>query len=365
MAGMFLLALTLLNFFVVLKLMPYLQNGHQDFGVFYRGAEMLRGGEAKQIHDLHPIFEELLFVPFTYVSFRAAYLLWTLVELALMTLSLAILRRMFTEVAQYSWLLMMLAATAFTPAIRAIMQGQDSILLLFFVMVGLWLLTQQDDISAGAVLGLALFKFHIVVPLALLLAVRRPRLLAAFTLVGIAVLMLSVMIVGWHGIAEYVRFVFQLESHGAGGTPAGAMPNIRGLVAQFADQREGGILKALTIFCSIMMFAIAIWWMGRENTSIRQALAIAVVTSIMVSYHTVIHDLTLLLPVVVMLLSAPGTGSRSAMWTDIALLVLVYSSLALGSVVWPSLNPWWWIPIVLWAGRHRRTFVPLREGATS
>jgi hypothetical protein len=76
----------------------------------------------------------------------------------------------------------------------------------------------------------------------------------------------------------------------------------------------------------------------------------------------VIHDLTLLLPVVLMLFSAPGAATRSEMRSDTALLVVVYASLFLGSWVWPALNPWWWIPIVVWIYRkygHGDVAVPV------
>src|SRR5208337_2065871 len=68
LAGIFLLALTLLSCFGAPHLVWFLRNGYQDFTVFYHGAEMVRAGHVAELHDLHPPFEELLFVPLTYLS---------------------------------------------------------------------------------------------------------------------------------------------------------------------------------------------------------------------------------------------------------------------------------------------------------
>jgi hypothetical protein len=52
-----------------------------------------------------------------------------------------------------------------------------------------------------------------------------------------------------------------------------------------------------------------------------------------------------------MLFSAPGAATRSEMRLDAALFIVVYASLFMGSWFWPWLNPWWWIPMVVWICR--------------
>ena len=351
-ASILLLALTLLNILGVLRVIPYLRQGYQDFGVFYRGAEMVRAGQAGQLHDFHPIFEELLFVPFTYFNFRLAYLLWTLLNVLFMALSLGVIRKMFSEVRELGWPLMILMVTGFAPAVRAMMQGQDSILLLLLVTVGVLLLMRGRDGWAGAALGAGLFKFHIVIPLALVLAVRRPRLLAGLACVAALLVAISVTILGWGGLFHYVRVVLQMENQGAGGTPTVAMPNLRGLIAELAGGSGARAANVATIVASIGALGIALCRVGKTGTSLRYAFAVASVTSIMVSYHAVIHDLTLLLPLVLLLFSAGETATSSEMWLDIGLLFLTYTGLLWGSSLWAWLNPWWWIPVVFWINRE-------------
>ena len=347
LAGIFLLALTLLRFVGAPRLVWYLRNGYQDFTVFYHGAEMVRTGQAAQLHDLHPPFEELLFVPLTYLSYFPAYLVWTFLNVVMMMLSLVMVRKTFAETERLSPLFLILSVAAFAPAVRALMQGQDSVLLLLLVTLSLFLLAKNRVGLAGAALGCGLFKFHLVLPLALILALRRPRLWLGLCPVAAVLVAIWAMMTGWHGIADYGHFVVHVESHGAAGTPIAEMPNLRGLIAQLAGKGGGSSATVAAIGCATAVLGIVLWKVGRRATGTRFVFAVASVTCILVGYHAVIHDLTLLLPVVLMLFSAPA-ATRSEMRVDAALFIVVYAILFMGSWVWSWLNPWWWIPMVVW-----------------
>jgi hypothetical protein len=351
LAGIFLLALTLLNSVGVLHLVGYLRSGYQDFTVFYHGAELVRSGRVAQLHDLHPPFEELLFLPLTCLSYFPAYLVWTFLNLVMMVLSFGMVRKTFAETEQLSPVFLILSVAAFAPAVRTLIQGQDSILLLLLVTISVFLLARSSAVLAGAVLGCGLFKFHLVLPLALVLAVRRPRLWLGLCPVAAALVAVWATMTGWHGIVEYGHVVIDAENHGAAGTPIAAMPNLRGLIAELMDKSvgSGGSSAAvLAIVCATSALGLALWKVRSRSTDTRFVFAAASVTCILVGYHAVIHDLTLLLPVVLMLFSAPGAGTRSQMRVDVALFIVLYASLFVGAWIWPWLNPWWWIPMVVW-----------------
>src|SRR5437763_9284627 len=61
----------------------------------------------------------------------------------------------------------------FLPSAAALIEGQDSILLLTFLTMAFVLAARQSDFSAGLVTGLAFFKFPIVLPIAFLLLIWR------------------------------------------------------------------------------------------------------------------------------------------------------------------------------------------------
>ncbi len=353
LAGVFLLALALLNSVGVLRLVWFLRNGYQDFTVFYRGAEMVRAGQAARVYDLHPPFEELLFVPLTYLSYLPAYLVWTLVNVVMLIVSLAMVRKTFAETERLSPLFLILSVTAFAPAVRAVMQGQDSVLLLLLVTLSLFLVVRSRDVLAGAALGCGLFKFHLVLPLALILVygLRRPRLWWGLGSVAAALLAVWAMMTGWRGLIDYGHVVVYVENHGAGGTPIAEMPNLHGLIAELAGKSGGNFVTVAAIVAATAAFGTVLWKVRRRATETRFVFAAASVTCILVGYHAVIHDLTLLLPVVLMLFAAQGAATRSEMRVDAALLIAVYAILFVGAWLWPWLNPWWWIPVVVWICR--------------
>ncbi len=349
LAAIFLLVMTLLHCAGAPLLLWFLRSGPQDFIVFYRGAQMVRAGQMAQLQDLHPAFEELLFVPLTYLDYFSAFKVWTFLNIVMVALSLGLLRRMFSEVGRLSPLFLIVSVAAFAPAVRALLEGQDSILLLLLVTLSVFLLTRGRVVMAGAMLGLGMFKFHLVLPLALVLAVRRARLWLGFFPVTVVLAAIWTMMVGREGIADYVHSVVQGENLLAGGRRTG-MANLHGLIAQFAG-KNGGSVNVAAIVCGASVLGVVLWTVWKRQAGTRFVFAVASVTCILVGYHAMIHDLTLLLPVVLMLFAADGPATRSEMRVDTALLIVVYTSVFIGSWFWQWVNPWWWIPIAIWISR--------------
>ena len=258
------------------------------------------------------------------------------------------MRRAFPEMERLSPAFVILAATASVPVVRGLIQGQDAILLLFVLTMSLVSLEEKRDVVAGAALAAGLFKFHIVVPLTLVLAVRRPRLLLGFFPIAAVLGIISAMMVGWRGVIDYPRFLLGLEKSGAIGAIA-VMPNLRGLMVEILGGDGSRPVLLWTIILSIVALVWSVWQVRGREHSIRFVFAIASVTGILVSYHAITHDLTLLLPIVLLLLAAPVYGS-GARYRDTILLMVVYT-IFLISGPWPWLSPFWCVPVVIWIFR--------------
>lgn len=398
-AGVFLLAMTLTNVASIPKLAPYLREGYQDFTIFYAAARMVRSGQANTLYNLpaqfreqqqfapnvsirkgalpynHPPFEALLFVPLTFLPYVPAYLVWTALNLIFVAAALLLLRVFvapasrrqpaLSEVEGWGRLgpttdgkskevtidslspaFFALAAAAFVPVARAILQGQDSLLLLLLLVLAFCALEKGNDPTAGAAFAAGLFKFHLVLPLVLLLAARRSKILLGFAPVAALLGAVSVVMVGWSGAVGYVRFLLHLENTGAGGAIVGDMPNLRGIIAAIVGHSGGTSLLPITIAGSSIVLLVAWWRMGTVHDSVPFTLGLATVAAILVSYHTLTHDLSLLLPVVLWLFAVPELESNWPAQTDIVLLLLLYLAL-LFEPLWPHLNQFAWPLLVL------------------
>ena len=158
---------------------------------------------------------------------------------------------------------------AFFPVIMALLQGQDSILLLFLYGLAFSALSTGRAFVAGVCLALALFKFQLVLPFVVVLLVRRQwKAVAGFSFAAFVLLLVSAAVVGWNGVMAYPRFVLRLNQSAAqAGIDPRGMPNLRGLVA--GSLHLAGVPAILLIVTlSIVLVALAVrWWRVDQGRS--------------------------------------------------------------------------------------------------
>ena len=149
--------------------------GKNDFPVFYSNATMVREGRAASLYDFteensfvrrvsdvtrppnnHLPYELLLFVPLTYLRFDTAHVLWTILSLGMLGGTAFLLRSFYDGPSGLSILL--LTILGFFPVWYCLLQGQDSILLLFLFALSFWLWRRGNDDAAGFVIALGLFR---------------------------------------------------------------------------------------------------------------------------------------------------------------------------------------------------------------
>src|ERR1035441_1596799 len=160
----------------------------------------------------HLAFEALLFVPLSLLSYKAAYWVFLAFNGALLILCARLLGRWLTiERGERKWLPALLLL-AFFPIPRAMEKGQDSIILLSLLAGGLWAFDQGKEFVAGLLVGIGIFKFQVVIPIALLFLIwRRWRFSAGFAASAGAAALISLWLVGVDGAKEYVRMLLSMS----------------------------------------------------------------------------------------------------------------------------------------------------------
>jgi len=335
--------------------LPGAIKGHCDFRHLYTAGYMVRTGHRRELYDYdaeqrfqnnlvsqesialpfnHLAYESLIFVPYSFLSYRSAYFLFLATNVLLLGLAMrwmaprtSNLRRIFL------WLPAAIFVT-FLPVMAAFMQGQDSIILLLLLSGALALLSSGRMLSAGVLVGLGLFKFQIVVPLALLFMLwRRWRFMGGFALSAAAALAVSIFLVGpvqmnvyAHSLLSMSVLETAIDQVKFNINPI-MMPNLRGLISasfgRFLPLVWTQILTGLASLAVLLWIAIR----GIRRDSIQQ-LMLAVSAGAVLSYHLIIHDLSILLiPLVVLLDGCLAFGrfdSRAA-----AVSALMFSAPAL------------------------------------
>ena len=322
---------------------PVITHGHNDFRQLYTGGYMLRLGYGHQLYDYdvqksledklvspeqialpinHLAYEELLFVPLSLLNFRAAYLAFLGINIVLLGISFRVLQPWMDNLAAVLKSLPAAMFLVFIPVAVALMQGQDSVLLLALLAAAAVSLDRGKDLAAGIFVGLGLFKFQLVIPIALLFFVwRRWRFSAGFALSSIAAGSLSLWLVGFAQIQLYIRSLHSMsialnsavDQYKYAIVPS-SMPNLRGLIFGLGhNQLSPSWLQAITIASSVFV-SLLVAMLAPTRRPTLDSFLIAVTTSTVVSYHLLIHDLSiLLLPLAVTLnrfISANASGRR-------------------------------------------------------
>ena len=300
----------------------YFLAGWADFRSLYTAGYLIRTGHRHQLYEFglqehfqnaivdpsnvtlpfnHLAYESLLFAPLSFVTYRTAYFIFLGVNLVTLALCFRLLRPWTRNLAKvYRWLPIALFA-AYLPIAAALIQGQDSILLLA-AFTGLFVLLEHDQHGwAGAVLGLAMFKFQFALPVALVfLFWRRWKFIAGFAVSAGALLSISVWLVGLSQMRTFVRLLSTISAisgptdYLANAVSPNHMPNLRGLIFGLADDHFP--TKALQVTIAIASAVLLLWVVKRCNIAYKSSASLVVITvTVLVSYHSNIHDLSILL----------------------------------------------------------------------
>lgn len=304
--------------------------GLPDFAIYYCAGDVVRQGLGHQLYEpvprfevqqqfatavplfrgplpwTHPPFEALLFVPFSYFPYLHAYILWNLLNVVLLGATLFLLQPYLSSVRARAPGLWVLATFAFFPVFFNLLEGQDGIVLLFLYAVAFVCLRNGRDAAAGIFLALGLFKFHLVLPFVLLLLLqKRWKLLYGFVPVSLLLLLVSVAIAGVRALITYPRYVFYWENMMAGKdrVPAG-MPNLRGLIYVFFS--SGPYVVPLLLLLSLALLFFVAWRCRSAQSPARFDLSfsLALVATVLVGYHVVSYDLSVLLIPLLLLANA-------------------------------------------------------------
>lgn len=308
-------------------------SGSSDFRIFYTAGLMLRRGEGSSLYNEelqtkverefafaavqrggplpynHLPFEAALYVPLTYFSYSRAYSVWFVINLLLLAASIYAIHPFLPTLAMGFRSLLWLAPLAFFPVAYALLQGQDSVLLFALYVFAYVSMRRGKDLQAGAFLGLGLFKFHLVLPFAFMLLLRRRwRALAGISLVAALEAAISWAIVGASELLYYPHFVWKVNRQP---TPSVIVPanmaNLRGLIMgwQVMSSRSHLIeLGLLALSLGLMVWASRQWrpsdLVNKQNWD--AGFSVCLIVTYLVGYHGYNQDMSfLLLPILLAL----------------------------------------------------------------
>ena len=281
-------------------------DGHTDFRPSYTAGYMLRTGKplydpAAQLEAQnrvvsqeeialpfnHPAYEALVYLPLSFLSYFHAYCLWFALNVLMLGSIYYVLRAELAPLAVVAPWLPIVSLAAYLPFGAALMQGQDSLLVVFLFSLAFVLL--RDDthlVLVGMLLGLAVFRFQLLAPIiACFLLWRRWKIVGGFLATALPAAFVSIAIAG------FWPYFHMLMRYSGQGTIALqrlvlGMPNLRGLI-----QSTGGGTW-LVIVISLLFLAIAL--LTGRGRCLQNQFALAITVTSLVSYYGFVHDLSVL-----------------------------------------------------------------------
>ncbi|MGH9557811.1 MAG: glycosyltransferase family 87 protein, partial [Bryobacteraceae bacterium] len=297
------------------KILPVSRS--HDFLNLYTGGSLALDGHFADLHDtevqlererryvpglpelvpfVRPAFYAVFLAPMALIPFRAAFVVWIACQILL-----------FIACLIWAWWKFGPDALVFgsmsLPAALGIASGQDCVLLLALFIAAFEASDRKKPLASGLILGLMLFKFHLVLlwPLALLVQ-KRWRMLAGFSIAALGEAALSAALGGMRGVVVYSELLRNKRLDQL--LPPQLMISYKGLLANLniASPWAGAALQAAIALALIYAVRGAPLW---------KLFSITAAASMMVVPHVYGYDATLLLlPVLLTIFHAARPVSR-------------------------------------------------------
>lgn len=259
----------------------------------------------------HPAFEALLYAPLALFTYSSAYIIYAVFNLLLLGVCYFIAPQPVDSITRKipRSLLFFLPF----PAFFCVAAGQDSMLFLLLLCF-LWkALDRDDDITAGVLLGLGLFKVQLIAALVIFLVARRgPRLLRSFLPTAAALSLLSLSITGFKGAAQWIHLLTSAvgalnQSHRAQVLIAVhpmAMPTLNGLIyilgGRLLPPDASWVVNLILLAAAFLAILVVV-----RRSSLPDAFSAAVAGALLLSPHLYLYDYVLLIPPLLLLTGRP------------------------------------------------------------
>ena len=183
---------------------------------------------------------------------------------------------------------------------------------------------------------------------------RRWYSLLVFTITGMILFVISIWMVGWEGMFDFLSILRLMGNYSYVIYPAN-MPNIRGLLYDLLHDREmESLLFTLTVVISgaAYLLCIYLWRSGFDalDPIFDLKFSLTVLTTVLIGYHLYSHDL---LPVVVTLillfryLNIEGISRKSLSQAFYIVLLVLFLPVIPRYLIGSSMFGWGALPLLL------------------
>ncbi|WP_125911807.1 glycosyltransferase family 87 protein [Kiloniella majae] len=277
---------------------------------------------------INPPFAALLYAPFANFDYATAYIFWTLLNLALLLVSVLIMRKELPKLREVSPYKLYFCCFLFFPTIACFMYGQAASIILLIYCLCFKALRNDRDFSAGFYLGLLLLKPQLAVGVAFIIIIkwRWQAILGGITsviLIGLfSIIFMPNELLAYLEITPHLLDLLRADYY-----PTWGINSFFGFAALLFDHTNVALTNALTLTLTVstLFLLILLWreqiWLN-ERTKWDLSMAVTFCWGLLISPHLYYYDLMLLLlPTAIIIQYLPwlyARNSRIILWITIA-----------------------------------------------
>jgi hypothetical protein len=272
---------------------------------------------------VYPPIVALFFLPISHFSFTTGYLIWSALSLFFFLIGVELTIRSTRYPLPFSKPLLYLGLCAFTPfTLDNLPGGQLASFGVLIVGTGLFFIRRQRLFLAGLTLALLYYKAPLYFLLLTVLAMTlRKRFLGGLLCGGVAILLIEISLVGFHGLSHYWSFVL---TYLRGETPTlgYTLPSSLGVGVFRLLQIYSHYATPLVIGLQITWVIIATAIFRKKQLSLEALFSLSLIASATLSFQVNNYDLTLLIIPLILLFSMSASTTRANRIGD-RLMILV------------------------------------------
>lgn len=295
-----------------------------DLVSFLTGAEILKAGKAGEIYDkdlqytyqlkvIEPDFKynllpfrglpivAWLFVPLSYLKLNSAFVLLILINIFILFLFNRISSRLFPKIDKLKYLF--LITFFYWPTVSAMILGQFTLLLLLIFLLIYKYTKGKNYFLAGIASGVLLIKpqYLLFVPFLFFLIRGKRKFIEGLLISSILIILVNISISGLGELLKYPSFIVGTETINYGSRPY-HMFTLYGLLklVPFISSLPAWFLIVLNfVLYGVILFIFA---KKVKKFSLDKGVVMGIIFTILFSVHALVHDLSLLLiPILILL----------------------------------------------------------------
>ena len=310
-------------------------------------------GKLPYMPYLNPPFFALMMAPLAILPFGLALVLWRVFGLLVALLSFFLMGVMTGLKRWLSFFLVMIVSAS---SVWAMGLGQNSYLLLFIMVAGVYMLDTHRDTEAGLLLSLMLLKPHIAMLLPVAFVVmRRWRAAKAWLAGAFGLYVLSAVVSGPAWPLEYIRLVSTSACFPGDVFGKGRVCSLTGILAKTICSGMNPVFLGIGMTClgAAAMLILLRFRVANERLMLHGVTGLAVALSIVTAPYMLAYDAILMAwPCMVLVSWVRESLLREAQAVSAISLLLILNLVGyLRGASWqPVVIVVVWVAILLWRG---------------